>query len=126
MLMEVQALCTRASQVGTDSRGEGEVAAWAHGLERVRLGSLSCRAQSRHTIHHPVIPPPTTPTAPQGPGLPPTRVPSGVKRERMQLILAVLSKHTDMKPFMHDIHLNVTGGVGAELFEMQRGGAWIL
>ncbi|KAL6778234.1 hypothetical protein ACKKBG_A17420 [Auxenochlorella protothecoides x Auxenochlorella symbiontica] len=49
--------------------------------------------------------------ASQGPGLPPTRVPSGVKRERMQLILAVLSKHTDMKPFMHDIHLNVTGGL---------------
>ena len=51
------------------------------------------------------------PTSPaQGPGMPPSRVPSGVKKERMFLILAVLSKHTDMKPYLNDIHLNVTGG----------------
>lgn len=42
--------------------------------------------------------------------MPPSRVPSGVKKERMFLILAVLSKHTDMKPYLNDIHLNVTGG----------------
>ncbi|KAK2079115.1 hypothetical protein QBZ16_002806 [Prototheca wickerhamii] len=47
----------------------------------------------------------------QGPGMPPSRVPSGVKKERMFLILAVLSKHTDMKPYLNDIHLNVTGGL---------------
>lgn len=45
-----------------------------------------------------------------GSNAPPLRVPSGVKKERLWLILAVLSKHTRMKPFGVDVHVNVTGG----------------
>lgn len=37
-------------------------------------------------------------------------MPSGLKKERLWLLLAVLGKHTDMRPFVVDIHLNVTGG----------------
>lgn len=46
-----------------------------------------------------------------GNNTPPMRVPSGVKKERLWLILAVLSKYTRIKPFGVDIHVNVTGGL---------------
>ena len=46
-----------------------------------------------------------------GNNAPPMRVPSGVKKERLWLILAVLSKYTRIKPFGVDIHVNVTGGL---------------
>jgi DNA repair protein RadA/Sms len=46
-----------------------------------------------------------------GNNAPPMRVPSGVKKERLWLILAVLSKYTRIKPFGIDIHVNVTGGL---------------
>jgi len=46
-----------------------------------------------------------------GNNAPPMRVPSGVKKERLWLILAVLSKYTRIKPFSVDIHVNVTGGL---------------
>lgn len=46
-----------------------------------------------------------------GSNAPPMRVPSGVKKERLWLILAVLSKYTRIKPFGVDIHVNVTGGL---------------
>ena len=46
-----------------------------------------------------------------GTNAPPMRVPSGVKKERLWLILAVLSKYTRIKPFGVDIHVNVTGGL---------------
>ena len=38
------------------------------------------------------------------------RVPNGVHRDRLSLILAVLSKHTAIKPFSVNIHTNVVGG----------------
>lgn len=46
-----------------------------------------------------------------GTNAPPLRVPSGVKKERLWLILAVLSKHTRIRPFGVDVHVNVTGGL---------------
>lgn len=46
-----------------------------------------------------------------GSNVPPMRVPSGVRKERLWLILAVLSKYTRIKPFGIDIHVNVTGGL---------------
>jgi hypothetical protein len=48
---------------------------------------------------------------PHGSGQPPMRMPSGVNRERLALLLAVLGKHTEMRPYSVDVHLNVTGGV---------------
>ena len=51
-----------------------------------------------------------SPAPPGSNGVPPTRMPSGVKRDRLFLLLAVLGKHTDMKPWGVDVHLNVTGG----------------
>lgn len=39
------------------------------------------------------------------------RAPTGVSRDRLSLILAVLSKHTSMKPFSVNIHTNVVGGL---------------
>ena len=44
------------------------------------------------------------------PAHPPMRMPSGVNRNRLYLLLAVLGKHTGMKPYAVDVHLNVTGG----------------
>lgn len=46
-----------------------------------------------------------------GSNVPPLRMPSGVRKERLSLILAVLSKHTKMKPYGVDVHVNVTGGL---------------
>ena len=43
-------------------------------------------------------------------GAPPMRMPSGVDRQRLALLLAVLGKHTDLRPYSVDLHLNVTGG----------------
>jgi hypothetical protein len=37
-------------------------------------------------------------------------MPSGVNRQRLALLLAVLGKHTEMRPYSVDVHLNVTGG----------------
>ncbi|PSC73730.1 DNA repair [Micractinium conductrix] len=48
---------------------------------------------------------------PHGSPVPPTRTPSGVNRQRLALLLAVLGKHTDIKPYSVDVHLNVTGGL---------------
>ncbi|EFN56488.1 hypothetical protein CHLNCDRAFT_8491, partial [Chlorella variabilis] len=48
---------------------------------------------------------------PQSSGQPPMRMPSGVDRQRLALLLAVLGKHTDMRPYSVDVHLNVTGGL---------------
>ena len=39
------------------------------------------------------------------------RVPNGVHRDRLSLILAVLSKHTGVKPFAVNVHTNVVGGM---------------
>lgn len=39
------------------------------------------------------------------------RVPNGVHRDRLSLILAVLSKHTSVKPFAVNVHTNVVGGM---------------
>lgn len=39
------------------------------------------------------------------------RVPNGVNRDRLSLILAVLSKHTGVKPFAVNVHTNVVGGM---------------
>ena len=39
------------------------------------------------------------------------RVPNGVHRDRLSLILAVLSKHTGVKPFAFNVHTNVVGGM---------------
>ncbi len=47
---------------------------------------------------------------PQGSPAPPSRFPSGVNRQRLALLLAVLGKHTEMRPYSVDVHLNVTGG----------------
>ncbi len=44
-------------------------------------------------------------------GTPPVRVPNGVNRDRLSLILAVLSKHTGVKPFSVNVHTNVVGGM---------------
>ena len=44
-------------------------------------------------------------------GAPALRVPSGVLRDRLSLILAVLSKHTPMKPFSVNVHTNVVAGL---------------
>lgn len=48
---------------------------------------------------------------PPASGQPPMRVPSGVNRQRLALLLAVLGKHTEMKPYSVDVHMNVTGGL---------------
>lgn len=48
---------------------------------------------------------------PQGSGAPPIRAPTGVKKERLWLILAVLGKHTSIRPYGVDVHINVTGGL---------------
>lgn len=48
---------------------------------------------------------------PQGSPTPPSRFPSGVNRQRLALLLAVLGKHTEMRPYSVDVHLNVTGGL---------------
>lgn len=50
-------------------------------------------------------------TTPPGSGAPPLRSPTGVRKERLWLILAVLGKHTAMRPYSVDVHLNVTGGL---------------
>ena len=42
---------------------------------------------------------------------PALRVPSGVSRDRLSLILAVLSKHTPINPFSVNVHTNVVGGL---------------
>ena len=47
----------------------------------------------------------------QGQGVP-LRMPNGILRNRMSLILAVLSKHARMKLFASDIHVNVGGRAG--------------
>ena len=39
------------------------------------------------------------------------RAPTGVSRDRLSLILAVLSKHTPMNPFSVNVHTNVVGGL---------------
>lgn len=44
-------------------------------------------------------------------GAPPVRIPNGVHRDRLSLILAVLSKHTSVKPFSVNVHTNVVGGM---------------
>ncbi len=44
-------------------------------------------------------------------GSPPVRVPNGVHRDRLSLILAVLSKHTTVKPFSFNVHTNVVHGM---------------
>ncbi len=44
-------------------------------------------------------------------GSPPVRVPNGVHRDRLSLILAVLSKHSAVKPFQMNVHTNVVGGM---------------
>jgi hypothetical protein len=49
-------------------------------------------------------------SVPKDSGQPPMRMPSGVNRQRLALLLAVLGKHTDMRPYSVDVHLNVTGG----------------
>ncbi|KAI3427273.1 hypothetical protein D9Q98_007205 [Chlorella vulgaris] len=50
-------------------------------------------------------------SVPKDSGQPPMRMPSGVNRQRLALLLAVLGKHTDMRPYSVDVHLNVTGGL---------------
>lgn len=47
----------------------------------------------------------------QGAGAPPLRAPTGVSRDRLSLILAVLCKHTPMNPFSVNVHTNVVGGL---------------
>eukprot|EP00887_Chlorella_sp_A99_P001326 scaffold14.g1326.t1 len=47
----------------------------------------------------------------QGATHPPVRMPSGVNKNRLYLLLAVLGKHTEMRPYAVDVHLNVTGGL---------------
>lgn len=51
-----------------------------------------------------------SPIAP-GAMTPPTRSPTGLKKERLWLLLAVLGKHTPLRPHSVDVHLNVTGGL---------------
>jgi DNA repair protein RadA/Sms len=46
----------------------------------------------------------------QGQG-PPMRIPSGVNRNRLGLILAVLSKHVRLRMYRVDVHTNVVGGL---------------
>jgi len=48
---------------------------------------------------------------PPGSNAPPIRAPTGVKKERLWLILAVLGKHTSIRPYGVDVHINVTGGL---------------
>lgn len=47
---------------------------------------------------------------PRNAASPPLRAPTGIKKERLMLILAVLGKHTNIKPYSIDVHINVTGG----------------
>jgi len=46
-------------------------------------------------------------------------MPSGVNRQRLALLLAVLGKHTDMRPYSVDVHLNVTGGERPRIWHLQ-------
>lgn len=66
---------------------------------------------------------------PQGSPAPPSRFPSGVNRQRLALLLAVLGKHTEMRPYSVDVHLNVTGGecgaAAAQGLPAQRG-CWLV
>ncbi len=38
------------------------------------------------------------------------RMPSGINPKRLALLLAVLAKHTEIRPYSVDVCLNVTGG----------------
>jgi hypothetical protein len=40
----------------------------------------------------------------------PARMPTGLRRDRLALLLAVLGKHTGVKPHAVDVHVNVLGG----------------
>jgi len=44
-------------------------------------------------------------------GAPPVRAPGGVRRDRLALILAVLSKHAGLRLGRSDVHANVVGGL---------------
>lgn len=46
----------------------------------------------------------------QGNSGPPLRVPTGIRKERLWLILAVLAKHTGVRTYGVDVHINITGG----------------
>lgn len=48
---------------------------------------------------------------PRGSQQPPIRAPTGVRKERLWLLLAVLGKHTEIRPYSVDVHINVTGGL---------------
>lgn len=50
----------------------------------------------------PIFPPSTAP---------PLRSPTGIRKERLYLLLAVLRKHTRLQSHTVDVHLNVTGGM---------------
>lgn len=51
-------------------------------------------------------------SAASGPGgAPPVRAPGGVRRDRLALILAVLSKHARLRLGRSDVHANVVGGL---------------
>ena len=51
-------------------------------------------------------------SAASGPGgAPPVRAPGGVRRDRLALILAVLSKHAGLRLGRSDVHANVVGGL---------------
>ena len=50
---------------------------------------------------------------PQGQG-PPLRMPNGISRNRLSLILAVLSKHARLRMHAIDCHTNVVGGLQVE------------
>jgi predicted ATP-dependent serine protease len=51
----------------------------------------------------------------QGQG-PPLRVPTGVNRNRLALIIAVLTKHLKLRMFRVDVHTNVVGGLLMQVF----------
>lgn len=47
---------------------------------------------------------------------PPLRVPTGIRKERLWLILAVLAKHSGVRTYGVDVHINITGGINDILF----------
>lgn len=76
-------------------------------------GTCVTRGASSHkvkTLRHLHIYPAALPPSLQGSAVPPGRLHNGIDWKRLQLVLGVLNKHTDMRPYSSDVYVNVLGG----------------
>ena len=81
-------------------RAEGDAAAVSSGVTVVMEGTRPLLMEVQALCS----------ATPPASSAPPLRSPTGVKKERLWLVLAVLAKYTPMRPHSVDVHLNVTGG----------------